>query len=132
MKKIHLFILGLIVANVAVACFSCTSGKNAAKTTSDNINVGRVTEQDFQQKFDSLATVVGNRDDSLFQATVYGKGGNPDCYAGGRNARECKTGSGININGKGDLTVGCGVTCGEGYWACCSYECKCLPASDWK
>ncbi len=33
--------------------------------------------------------------------------------------------AGIDING--ETSVGCSVTCDEGYYACCGLTCKCLP-----
>ena len=39
-----------------------------------------------------------------------------ECYSGGNGTRHC-----------GETSVGCSVTCDEGYYACCGLTCKCLP-----
>ncbi len=47
------------------------------------------------------------------------------CYNGGPNSTSCKIEPGIKI---GDMvSIGCGVTCEEGYYACCGVRCACKP-----
>lgn len=49
------------------------------------------------------------------------------CYTGGKGQSECKVEPGVKI---GDfVTMGCSVTCGEGYYACCGLRCVCRPES---
>lgn len=48
-----------------------------------------------------------------------------ECYSGGNGTRHCDIPAGIDING--ETSVGCSVTCDEGYYACCGTTCKCLP-----
>lgn len=46
------------------------------------------------------------------------------CYTGGKGEKECKVEPGIKI---GDfVTTGCGVTCEDGYYACCGVRCICM------
>ena len=47
------------------------------------------------------------------------------CYKGGSGHAECKIEPGIKI---GDfVTMGCSVSCQEGYYACCGIRCICRP-----
>lgn len=47
------------------------------------------------------------------------------CKTGGPGNLECKIDPGIKI---GDfVSIGCGVTCMEGYYACCGVRCACRP-----
>lgn len=47
------------------------------------------------------------------------------CKTGGPGNLECKIEPGIKI---GDfVSIGCGVTCTEGYYACCGVRCACRP-----
>ncbi len=47
------------------------------------------------------------------------------CHNGGPGTRECKIEPGIKI---GDfVSIGCGVTCEEGFYACCGVRCACVP-----
>lgn len=50
------------------------------------------------------------------------------CYAGGPGATECSISAGIEIAGVG-VSVGCSVSCGSGYYACCSIKCRCIYGS---
>lgn len=112
MKKSYCLIALLVAVNIGLALFSCTKA-----TEKELAKAEEVIKPDY---------------DSLYQAAVYGKGGAPDCYSGGKGKSSCKTESGIDINGRGDLTIECSVTCDSGYYACCSYECHCIPASEWE
>ncbi len=47
------------------------------------------------------------------------------CHSGGPSSTECKIEPGVKI---GDLvSIGCGITCYEGYYACCGVRCACIP-----
>lgn len=48
-----------------------------------------------------------------------------ECYSGGPGTSTCEIPAGIDING--ETTVGCSVTCSDGYYACCGLTCKCMP-----
>ena len=48
-----------------------------------------------------------------------------ESYGGQNGTPHCATPAGIDING--ETSVGCSVTCDEGYYACCGLTCKCLP-----
>lgn len=107
MKKIYYLIAILVAVNLGLMGVSCT--KSIKKT--------------YEEGFEA--------ESELYQETVFGKGGAPDCYTGGKGKSTCKVEAGIDINGRGDLTTECSVTCNEGYWACCSYACHCEPVSKW-
>ena len=49
------------------------------------------------------------------------------CYSGGPGTSTCEVPAGIDING--ETTIGCSVTCDDGYYACCSLRCICIPES---
>lgn len=49
------------------------------------------------------------------------------CYSGGPGTNTCEVPAGIDING--ETTVGCAVTCADGYYACCGLRCICVPES---
>jgi len=46
------------------------------------------------------------------------------CVNGGRGSTGCAISAGISIAGCG-LTTGCDVSCGSGYFSCCSMRCRC-------
>jgi hypothetical protein len=52
----------------------------------------------------------------------------PYCHNGGPGATACSISSGITIPViGGGTTTGCQVSCGTGYYACCSFRCTCVP-----
>lgn len=107
MKKIYYLIAILVAVNLGLLGVSCT----------------KLFEKKMNQAMDT--------ENQLYQETVFGNGGAPNCFRGGKNHSTCKIEDGFDLNGRGDLTTECSVTCEEGYWACCSYACHCEPVSKW-
>ena len=50
------------------------------------------------------------------------------CAFGGRGASSCNIAPGILLS-NGSTTIGCSVTCNEGYFACCGASCTCIPVN---
>lgn len=48
-----------------------------------------------------------------------------ECFSGGPSSPSCSVPSGIKIGN--ETSVGCSVSCMEGYYACCGVRCICLP-----
>lgn len=55
---------------------------------------------------------------------VLTKNESSDCWNGGPGATQCSIEAGTEILGVG-VSAGCSVTCGDGYYACCSLRCVC-------
>ena len=51
-----------------------------------------------------------------------------DCYSGGPGSSNCTIEAGVKFLGI-EIKVGCSVTCGEGYYACCGLRCVCVENS---
>lgn len=49
------------------------------------------------------------------------------CYSGGIGAQSCSIDAGTEILGSG-VSLGCSVSCYDGYFACCSIRCLCMLA----
>lgn len=49
----------------------------------------------------------------------------PHCYNGGSGSLSCEIPAGIEL--PGGVSMGCSVSCREGYYACCGIGCVCLP-----
>lgn len=48
------------------------------------------------------------------------------CLYGGPGTSSCQISNGVDIGG--GISVGCAVTCNEGYYSCCSSAgCRCVP-----
>ncbi len=48
----------------------------------------------------------------------------PYCYAGGKGSNSCSISAGVTIAGYG-VAGGCSVSCGTGYYSCCTLRCTC-------
>ena len=51
------------------------------------------------------------------------------CSSGGQGASGCETSAGADF-GPAGASKGCGVTCKDNYYACCSVNCRCVSMSD--
>ena len=52
-----------------------------------------------------------------------------DCVSGGRGAISCSIGADVDFGGAGG-GGNCSVSCGEGFYACCGFRCRCRSNSD--
>lgn len=50
------------------------------------------------------------------------------CYNGGPGNKSCSIAAGVEINGS--TSIGCSVTCIDGYYACCGLSCICRPDNE--
>lgn len=50
--------------------------------------------------------------------------GNPICVTGGVGSTQCSIEGGASVSGYG-VSIGCSVSCGEGYYSCCGLRCTC-------
>ena len=69
-----------------------------------------------------------NSMDDLFNANVEAlarneSGGCGHCYNGGPGSTSCSISAGVDV-GLG-ISAGCSVSCGGGYYSCCSLRCIC-------
>lgn len=105
MKKQLIYIVaGLLVANaglfMASSCSKNTTG-SAVKTEEEKIEEIVKNPKELAKRHDT------------------------DCYYGGKGSTSCSIPAGVEING--DVSIGCSVTCDDGYYACCGLSCICRP-----
>lgn len=113
MKKYYYIIVALAAANIML--LACNSSRNDVSEASD----GALYEEVEQS---------AEADSAQIEAYMDAAEKDPECRTGGRGSASCRIAPGVDIGGT--RTIGCSVTCEDGYYACCGLRCTCKPESE--